>query len=468
MAVDQNQSSQGTCFVVMGFGKKTDYETGRTLDLDKSYKNLIKPAAERAGLRCVRADDIVHSGMIDVPMYEQLLNADVVVADLSTSNVNAFYELGIRHALRPRTTIVISEDGKAAKFPFDLNHVAVRTYHHLGEDIGFDEAQRFTALLTTSIREILDARPQPCDSPIYTVLNGLVPPRLAQQVADAIEATAAARAVESNATAGDPQPHSALMQQVDEAQMQGDFVAAKNLLVAVRKMMKKPRNDAAATIGSASAQLDVPEDPTIIQQLALVTYKSDYPDRETALRDAAGLLTTLSPQTTNDPETLGLWGAVHKRLWMLNRNSADLDVAINAYARGFYVRHDHYNGINLAYLLNVRAANEGERAEAIADYVQARRIRGKVIDVCQRWLDAEAKNPSETGGYLKQKTYWVKASIAEAYIGMGEDEKGEAALKEALAIVPAKWMQESTESQISKLRDLLVHSPLKYVNTEAA
>ena len=124
MAVDQNQSSQGTCFVVMGFGKKTDYETGRTLDLDKSYKNLIKPAAERAGLRCVRADDIVHSGMIDVPMYEQLLNADVVVADLSTSNVNAFYELGIRHALRPRTTIVISEDGKSAKFPFDLNHVA--------------------------------------------------------------------------------------------------------------------------------------------------------------------------------------------------------------------------------------------------------------------------------------------------------------------------------------------------------
>jgi len=245
-------------------------------------------------------------------------------------------------------------------------------------------------------------------------------------------------------------------------------VAAKNLLVAVRKMMKKPRNDAAATIGSASAQLDVPEDPTIIQQLALVTYKSDYPDRETALRDAAGLLTTLSPQTTNDPETLGLWGAVHKRLWMLNRNSADLDVAINAYARGFYVRHDHYNGINLAYLLNVRAANEGERAEAIADYVQARRIRGKVIDVCQRWLDAEAKNPSETGGYLKQKTYWVKASIAEAYIGMGEDEKGETALKEALAIVPAKGMQESTESQISKLRDLLVHSPLKYVNTEAA
>jgi hypothetical protein len=86
--------SPSTCFVVMGFGKKTDFETGRVLDLNASYQNLIKPAVEAAGLKCIRADEIVHSGLIDVPMYEQLLKADVVVADLS-------YEVGVRHALRP-------------------------------------------------------------------------------------------------------------------------------------------------------------------------------------------------------------------------------------------------------------------------------------------------------------------------------------------------------------------------------
>ena len=68
------------CFVVMGFGVKTDFATGRKLDLDKSYKNMIKPVVEAKGLECVRADEIRHSGSIDVPMYEQLLNADVVVA----------------------------------------------------------------------------------------------------------------------------------------------------------------------------------------------------------------------------------------------------------------------------------------------------------------------------------------------------------------------------------------------------
>ena len=126
MPPETPDNPNGTCFVVMGFGKKTDFETGRTLDLDQSYRNMIKPAVEAAGLKCVRADEIVHSGLIDQPMYEQLLNADVVVTDLSTSNKNAFYELGVRHALRPYTTVVIAEDG-IKTFPFDVNHVLVRS-----------------------------------------------------------------------------------------------------------------------------------------------------------------------------------------------------------------------------------------------------------------------------------------------------------------------------------------------------
>ena len=90
---------QGTCFVIMGFGKKTDYSTGRVLDLDKTYRSIIKPAAESAGLTCVRADEVRHSGIIDVPMYRHILEADLVIADLSTYNPSAFYELGVRWML---------------------------------------------------------------------------------------------------------------------------------------------------------------------------------------------------------------------------------------------------------------------------------------------------------------------------------------------------------------------------------
>jgi hypothetical protein len=44
---------QRVCFVIMGFGKKTNYETGRVLDLNASYENLIKPAVEAAGLKWI-------------------------------------------------------------------------------------------------------------------------------------------------------------------------------------------------------------------------------------------------------------------------------------------------------------------------------------------------------------------------------------------------------------------------------
>ena len=97
------------CFVIMGFGQKTDLATGRVLDLDKSYRNIIKPAVTAAGYECVRADEIQHSGVIDVPMYEMLFAADLVVADLSTANLNAIFELGVRHALKPRATIIMAE-----------------------------------------------------------------------------------------------------------------------------------------------------------------------------------------------------------------------------------------------------------------------------------------------------------------------------------------------------------------------
>src|SRR5690348_15593707 len=111
------------CFVVMGFGVKTDFATGRKLDLGQSYRALIKPVVEERGIQCVRADEIRLSGLIDVPMYRELLTADYVIADLSTANPNALYELGVRHALRPRTTIVISEN--KLPYPFDLNHVKI-------------------------------------------------------------------------------------------------------------------------------------------------------------------------------------------------------------------------------------------------------------------------------------------------------------------------------------------------------
>src|SRR4029077_530460 len=75
-----------------------------------------------------------------------------------------------------------------------------------------------------------------------------------------------------------------------------------------------------------------------------------------ALNEARDLLTLLNPRTSNDTETLGLWGAVHKQLWNKTGDPAALNAAIRSTERGYYLRNDYYNGINYAFLLNVRAA----------------------------------------------------------------------------------------------------------------
>lgn len=437
-----------TCFVVMGFGKKTDFETGRVLDLDKSYKNMIKPAVTAAGLECVRADEIVHSGLIDVPMYEQLLNADVVVADLSTSNKNALYELGIRHALRPFTTVVIAEDG-IKTFPFDINHVVIRQYHHLGEDIGFDEVMRFREQLTSAIQEIVNKNPPNNDSPVYTFLNGLTPPAIVKAF------KAEMREVKASDTQH-PSTHSVLMQQVDAAQKAGDWLTAKTLLATIHGMMTEDPSKKH-------------EDPYIIQRLALCTYKSKHPTEEASLLEAHSILQRLDPGTSNDTETLGLWGAIHKRLEQLTNNPAHLDEAVRAYERGFFIRNDYYNGINYAYLLNVRASKTTDRAEAIADFIGAMRARKEVIQICLDWLrDNPMPEENDYGGqtlkaYLAN-WYWVKATLGEAYIGIGEDGKGQEELNEAFHKAPEPWMQASTVDQIGKLKALLAQSPLRYIS----
>ena len=132
----------GNCFVIMGFGEKTDFQSNpqRVLNLDRTYEDIIKPVVEEAGHICIRADEIIHSTVIDKPMYDNLLSADLVIADLSTANVNAAYELGVRHALRPERTIVLAE--KNFSFPFDLNHLSILKYEHLGKEIGFKEVMR--------------------------------------------------------------------------------------------------------------------------------------------------------------------------------------------------------------------------------------------------------------------------------------------------------------------------------------
>ena len=153
---------------------------------------------------------------------------------------------------------------------------------------------------------------------------------------------------------------------------------------------------------------------------------------------------------------------MHKRLWELTKESSYLDEAVRAYERGFYLRNDHYNGINYAYLLNERAAHPIGFAEAVADFVQARRVRKEVISICNQWLQSNVPTaPLLPGSKFPEKRYWVLATLAEAHIGLEEEAMGQQRLEEAFAAAPEPWMKETTQEQVNKLKALLATSPLE-------
>jgi hypothetical protein len=428
------------CFVVQGFGEKTDFRTGRKLDLDASY-DVIKEAVENAGLKCIRADEIQHSQIIDKPMYECILNADLVIADLSTSNVNAAYELGVRHALCRRSTIIVAE--KQWDFPFDINRNAIRTYEHLGSDIGRKEAKRFSADLTEAIKAIL-ADEDAVDSPLYTFVPALAPPMFheSDKSGEVELMTTGTEPAKSHPPADESKSVKGFTDQAKNALEKDDFTAAKVMY---------------------NAAYDIrPNDESIIQRLVLATYKSKMPSEEEALWEAHSLIRDkLDPESTNDPETIGLWAAVHKRLWQQSKETTHLEISINALERGFKLQNDYYNGINLSYMLNERAALTGiAPAEAIADYVQAQRTRLKVIDICKNTLGAGIEDNEEK--------YWVLATLWEAAVGIDDKEGTGQWEREAKQHVESNnlqgWMVETTEDQIAKLKELLKPSPLDRIS----
>jgi hypothetical protein len=428
----------------MGFNKKTDPNTGKVFDLDKSYHYIIKPAATVAGFECVRADEIQHSGVIDVPMYERLLSADLVIADLSTWNVNAFFELGVRYALKPRATICIAESG--FKNPFDSNHIVCKPYEHAGEAIDYGEVERMKSELANACKAALAS--EAIDSPVYTFLHQLRPPAFGslgdapanvqtpEERADQEQARLEAASGEARRALEEPM--AVLMQQAILARDQDNFVVARAILEGVRQAQGK------------NAQ------PFVLQQLALATYKSKQPDPLTALEQAKCILMVLDPERTLDPETIGLWGAVHKRLAEAPKRteaqrSTDIDIAIDALDRGFKVKRDHYNGINLAFMLDMRASR-ASGDERIADRVDARRVRRRVVDICRAQLAAGIVG--DTLEKSQEERFWVRASLAEAEFGLGS-QAAKQQLETAAAEEKAKdWMIGTAREQLAKVERL--------------
>jgi hypothetical protein len=397
-----------------------------------TYANIIKPAVEETGHTCIRADEIIHSTVIDKPMYDNLLSADLVIADLSTANANAIYELGVRHALRPHRTIVMAENNFS--FPFDLNHLSIVKYEHLGKDIGFSEVMRVKQILRTKITTLMGS-PE-VDSPVFLFIPSLQAPILLNLAVEA---------------APSPALSSAPTDKKSFAELLVSFRAAKSQAAAA--------DDWAVPLGLLNRLKTMqPDDPYILQQLALATYKFEQPDKKAALIKAQGILSKLVPQTSSDAETVGLWGAIHKRLWSQTKNRDDLNVSVKAYGRGYYIKNDYYNGINYAFMLDLRAS-QSTGDDALVDHGLAKQIRNDVLLICDQLLKPV---PAAQQQADSDELFWIKATKVEALFGLGRKAEAEKLKvdiidkeRERLGDNQAKWKEAALLSQLDELAKLL-------------
>lgn len=146
------------CFVIMPYGSNDVDQK----EYSRIYRFFIKSATDDLGLDCVRSDIDGKGGHILGNVIEDLANADIVVADLSALNWNVAYELGIRHVLSKKGTILICNNMHKNELPFDIRSLNILFY----SQNWLDNVDELCDSLKKAIESRLTGRTQN-DSPVH-------------------------------------------------------------------------------------------------------------------------------------------------------------------------------------------------------------------------------------------------------------------------------------------------------------
>ena len=136
------------------------------VDFDVVQELLLRPALALLRVQGEAASAVVVAGNIREDMFNRLITADVVIADLSVHNPNVYYELGIRQAFRDKYTFLIRSN--LNNYPFDLQTDRYFEYSLLELiDAPLDAVKR----LVRALRETINS--PDADSPIFKLLPQL-------------------------------------------------------------------------------------------------------------------------------------------------------------------------------------------------------------------------------------------------------------------------------------------------------
>src|ERR1700745_2797269 len=163
-------TSTRRAFVIMPLGEKKAAD-GTAVDFDGVYRDLFAPAIAAAGLMPHRADADRRGGSIHLDMFQDLMLAEFVVADLTIDNPNVWYEIGVRHALRaggPVLTYALRD-----RLPFDIAGQRMQRYTLRDGKLDPDLLETERAALKEAIEATLGAWRGRRESTVYSQLPRL-------------------------------------------------------------------------------------------------------------------------------------------------------------------------------------------------------------------------------------------------------------------------------------------------------
>jgi MAP3K TRAFs-binding domain len=414
------------CFILMPFGRKPT-PTGAVIDFDRVYADLIAPAVIEAELEPLRADEETLGGIIHKPMFERLIMCPYAVADLTLANANVFYELGVRHAVRPWSTVpMIANDNR---LPFDVQ--MLRTVHYALTADGIPDPAQIEQTRNAVAKLLEAARAGSQDSPVFELIDGLQPPQVSHQKTDCFrEQVEYSTQVKSKLA-------DARKAGIDAVRgVQGDLesVADAEAGVVIDLLLSYRAVSAWQDMVSLVDKMSPPLKATVLvrEQLGLALNRLKRRD------EAERVLTTLIEQRGPSSETLGILGRVYKDRWQDAKKAGDdilaqgcLQNAIDTYVAGFESDwRDAYPGVNAVTLMELQDPPDPRRTEIlpVVRYAVQRKI---------------AKGKPD---------YWDYATLLELAMLASDEAEARRLLPKAYTAVRENWEAETTAGNFALIR----------------
>jgi tetratricopeptide (TPR) repeat protein len=429
-------SDNPLCFVLMPFGTKKDPTGGPDINFDAVYEQAIRPAIENAGMEPIRADEELTGGIIQKPMFERLLLCEFALADLTTANPNVFYELGVRHAARPATTLAIF--AKRQSLPFDIAYLRSLPYD-LGEDNRFsaDEALALRDALTRRLTELRQVAREDAasDSPIFQLLADYGAPDIKRLKTDVFRdrvryATGIKRELGAAREHGDVDALKAIEGRLGAL----DGIEA-GILVDLFLSYRAVR--------SYTQMTELYEKfPAVLRRSVLVREQLGFAlNRLGQWREALSELEGVVDERGPSSETCGLIGRVYKDRWVEAKKAGStdqangfLDKAIDAYVRGFEADwRDAYPGINAVTLLDIRGDERSQKRKA------------EILPVVRFAVTQRLKS--------SKPDYWDHATLLELAVLEEDQAMSRQYLGDALVNVRETWEPETTANNLKLISE---------------